>query len=431
MLLKFLFVSPIRRSLAILCLAGILSLSASMVGQEKGGEEKSGEEKSGQEKSGQVTGGQEGNQEKQAGQGADSDGNNKDQSDQETNSPQGEDHPVTQLMSKWRTLRTQLVDAQREFNESFEQAKIDASRKKYMELYDQGIEIIAQIKTTALARVKADVNDKASWNALTGILIHYASNDETDRECFELAEQMIAANVSNKYFQAAREVPRLSLFNKSLFDEIIVRRSEQDDNLPRVKIKTEQGDLTLELFENEAPETVGNFISLIESDFYDGSNFHRVIDGFMAQGGKAAEGKKDVDYTIYSEFGKPSSREHFTGSLSMANAGPNTGSSEFFITFKRTSELNRRHTVFGRVVEGFDVLPKITRNVKLDQFGQETPIEGAKPVKILDIEILRKKNHEYKPNKVSADGGGTGDQGKGDKGKGETGKGEKGGQPGE
>ena len=135
------------------------------------------------------------------------------------------------------------------------------------------------------------------------------------------------------------------------------------DDLPRVKLTTTKGDIVIELFENEAPETVGNFISLVKKGFYDGLTFHRVIAGFMAQGGcPVGDGTGGPGYTIYDECEKPVIRYHFRGSVSMAKTNaPNSGGSQFFICFRPTPDLNGKHTVFGRVVEGLDVLDKLQR----------------------------------------------------------------------
>jgi cyclophilin family peptidyl-prolyl cis-trans isomerase len=176
--------------------------------------------------------------------------------------------------------------------------------------------------------------------------------------------------------------------------EIRAKEAEADD-LPRVKLTTEQGVIVLELFENEAPETVGNFIHLVETGFYDGLTFHRVLPGFMAQGGcPEGTGSGGPGYEIYCETGKENARKHFRGSLSMAHAGKDTGGSQFFITFVPTASLNDRHTVFGRVLEGMDVLEKLQR--RDPSSGGPLPV----PDKILKAEVLRKRDHEYVPNKV-------------------------------
>jgi cyclophilin family peptidyl-prolyl cis-trans isomerase len=125
------------------------------------------------------------------------------------------------------------------------------------------------------------------------------------------------------------------------------------------KFKTSQGDFSIELFEDRAPTTTKNFIDLAEKGYYDGLVFHRVIEGFMIQGGcPQGTGTGGPGYKIADEF-HPELRHDAAGVLSMANAGPNTGGSQFFITLAATPWLDNKHAVFGRVTSGMDVVEKI------------------------------------------------------------------------
>jgi peptidyl-prolyl cis-trans isomerase A (cyclophilin A) len=122
---------------------------------------------------------------------------------------------------------------------------------------------------------------------------------------------------------------------------------------------TSQGEFSIELFEDNAPLTTGNFIELAEKGFYDGLVFHRVIEGFMIQGGcPQGTGTGGPGYQIEDEF-HPDLRHDSEGILSMANAGPNTGGSQFFITLAATPWLDDHHAVFGRVSSGMDVVRTI------------------------------------------------------------------------
>ena len=122
---------------------------------------------------------------------------------------------------------------------------------------------------------------------------------------------------------------------------------------------TNRGSFTVELFEDKAPKTTANFIDLVQKKFYDGLIFHRVIDGFMIQGGDPnGNGTGGPGYTIDDEF-HPDLRHDGPGVLSMANAGPNTGGSQFFITLDQTPWLDGHHAVFGKVVDGLDVVQAI------------------------------------------------------------------------
>lgn len=122
------------------------------------------------------------------------------------------------------------------------------------------------------------------------------------------------------------------------------------------RFKTERGEIVCELFADDAPLTVENFINLARAGFYDRVTFHRVIPGFMAQGGDpTGTGSGGPGYSFGDEL-SPKRRHDGPGVLSMANAGPNTNGSQFFLTFGPTPHLDGRHTVFGRVTSGMDVL---------------------------------------------------------------------------
>jgi cyclophilin family peptidyl-prolyl cis-trans isomerase len=168
------------------------------------------------------------------------------------------------------------------------------------------------------------------------------------------------------------------------------------DDLPRVKLTTSKGEITIELFENEAPQSVANFITLVKKGFYDGTPFHRVLPKFMAQGGDpTGTGTSGPGYNIRGEASLPDYRKHFRGSLSMAHSGhPDSGGSQFFLTFVPTAHLNARHTAFGRVIEGMEVLADLQRR---SSTHQQNPPE---PDKIIKAEVIRDRGHEYKFDKL-------------------------------
>ena len=146
------------------------------------------------------------------------------------------------------------------------------------------------------------------------------------------------------------------------------------------RMKTDVGTLVIELFADKTPKTVNNFVFLARQGFYDGVIFHRVIADFMAQGGDpTGTGSGGPGYKFADEF-HPSLRHDKPGILSMANAGPGTNGSQFFITHVPTPHLNDKHTVFGQVIEGMDVLMAIKpRNPQRPEYPG---------VKIQSIEIV-------------------------------------------
>lgn len=143
---------------------------------------------------------------------------------------------------------------------------------------------------------------------------------------------------------------------------------------PLALFETSKGNFKVELNADKAPQTVKNFTDLSKKGFYDGLIFHRVIDGFMIQGGDPkGNGTGGPGYKIPDEFNK-ALRHNVAGILSMANAGPNTGGSQFFITLAATPWLDDKHAVFGKVVEGLDVVQAIG---KVKTGAQDRPVEDV------------------------------------------------------
>jgi cyclophilin family peptidyl-prolyl cis-trans isomerase len=231
-----------------------------------------------------------------------------------------------------------------------------------------------------------------------GGMAAFCSNDfDTAEKWFKDGDKQSVLDVDSKQF-----LIYVSEYKALWEAEKELREAEaKADDLPRVLLKTTKGDIVIELFENEAPNTVANFVSLVEKKFYNGVTFHRVLEHFMAQGGDPdGNGRGGPGYTIPDETDNPNFRKHFRGSLSMANTGqPNTGGSQFFLMFRPSGpaashDLNGKHTVFGRVIDGMEVLSRIQR------INPEDP-KGEKPDKIVEAIVLRKRKHDYVPKKVA------------------------------
>jgi peptidylprolyl isomerase len=148
----------------------------------------------------------------------------------------------------------------------------------------------------------------------------------------------------------------------------------------KVLLSTNMGDITIQLYE-DMPVTAGNFRKLVEKGFYDGTIFHRIIDGFMLQGGDpTGTGRGGPGYSIKDEF--TDHNKNNRGTLAMANAGPNTGGSQFFINLVDNNYLDKAHPVFGKVVEGMDVVDTIG---KVKTNAMDRPL---KEVKILSAKVI-------------------------------------------
>ena len=150
----------------------------------------------------------------------------------------------------------------------------------------------------------------------------------------------------------------------------------------KIQFTTNKGVFVAQMFEEKAPQTTKNFIELTEKGFYDGLIFHRVIDGFMIQGGDpTGTGRGGPGYRIKDEFGEGLVHDS-EGILSMANAGPDTGGSQFFITLAPTPWLNGHHAVFGKIIKGMDVVREI--GAVATNF-QDRPLD---PVVMEKVEVL-------------------------------------------
>ncbi len=319
-----------------------------------------------------------------------------------------------------REIVAKLTELQAEYRKDGSDKRVIEAQ--FNETKDKGMAADAQLENAAFTLAIADPSDQEAREHC-GAVVAAAVEMDDPLKAFELVKKLEAAGaaspdvvllgasaaiVASRLDQAEAwidqakkagvederigELEQMVASERPKVDaEMKVRAKEEAaDNLPRVKIETTKGTVVVELFENEAPNTVANFISLVEKGFYDGTPFHRVIGGFMAQGGDpTGTGTGGPGHVIPCECYAPNARKHFLGSLSMAHAGKDTGGSQFFLTFRPTEHLDGRHTVFGRVVKGFDVLPKLVRT--------EGPFAGAAPDQIVKAEVIRKGDRDYTP----------------------------------
>jgi cyclophilin family peptidyl-prolyl cis-trans isomerase len=328
------------------------------------------------------------------------------------------------MFAEWKQLLARL----REIQTKWQVAMPDEKKKletEFDELVAKGEKMAPELKKSAESTFQADPSNKSAGEFIA-VMASDAKNSDAYEEAARLAKLLLDNNyqgggsqnlkdlagivsfeiadfdAAEKYLNEAKEDKTISSTGEAYLAEIPQYREywkkEQElraaeakaDDLPRVEMKTTKGTIVIELFENEAPNTVANFINLVESKFYNGLAFHRVLAGFMAQGGDPkGDGSGGPGYTIECECDQENHRVHFRGSLSMAHAGKDTGGSQFFLTFRPTSHLNGKHTVFGRVIEGMDVLAKLQRR---DPSAPNPP----EPDKILEAKVLRKRDHEYK-----------------------------------
>ena len=319
---------------------------------------------------------------------------------------------LEQCQQVWSELAADFEKIEKRIADGGEDAVV--ARREFAKLASKSKKLVKEIESAAKAELEKDRTSINALRALMGQALQAAGKDD-DWKALEIGDFLIKKGIHPKYFEVAAKSESLKIEQKQIFDELLIRQAEALKNdLPRVELKTTKGTLVLELFENEAPGTVGNFVFLVENRYFDDMLFHRVIEGFMAQTGgykliKEGEtrGGEGPGYEIKCECYEPNARKHFAGSLSMAIKGDqrgvqrDSGGSEFFVTLERTDFLDGKHTVFGRVLSGYSLVENLERTHLSNQFGQDQPIEGVLKDKILSAKVLRKRAHKYQPDRVN------------------------------
>lgn len=367
-----------------------------------------------------------------------------------------------ELLEEWKTILQKMLDLRLEYRASeTPDARRQECLREFNQLRGEAQGLNQQLMDQAIVCILKYPRENMDLDAfILNVLREYRRidlHDEALAICKKLLSQDIksdeitetmaySALYANDFETAAKYGPKLkdlqwrrksdfdysqSQFGKNLEywqaewkrEQELRRQEEFAGDLPRVILNTTRGEIEIELFENEAPNTVANFIFLVEKGFYSNLDFHRVIHHEMAQGGGsellrtetnldgtlAKRQNKDAGpgYTIPDELG-PNARKHFRGSVSMANAGPNTGGSQFFICYQPRREYDGKHTVFGRVVRGMDVVSfflerqpydpneELEDEMELEKRVLEVP--GCEmPDKILSAKVVRKRRHPYSP----------------------------------
>lgn len=350
-------------------------------------------------------------------------------------SPPPPDVQFEKILSEWKAMLGELLTLQIEFESSTEAQQAEI-RKQWNQLIEQG----DAMEPKLLAAAEEAYADAPNANkGVTGLLQESLFNSLlaedyeraarvgkllVDHQCEDKRVANLAGAAAfavgelddaEKYLNQAKKNDVFTPVNQEMLDGLVAqflsnpapfkqaRAKEQEirdaeakaDDLPRILMETNKGTIEIELFENEAPIAVANFISLVEQGFYDGLTFHRVLPGFMAQGGcPDGDGSGGPGYNIPCECYQPNHRLHFRGSLSMAHGElRDTGGSQFFLTFLPTKHLDGIHTVFGRMIEGFDVLAKLQRR-------DPSTFSPPEPDRIVKATVVRKRDHEYVPTKV-------------------------------
>lgn len=343
-------------------------------------------------------------------------------------------------MDRWRNSLKEITRVKVHYSIS----KL-SQREKYKEEWIAGINehflALEQVHITGadayaakyqpLARLEQFLVTLAQHDIVNGRfeLAHQLINNLTDAGCAHPQLDLMSSNAalySNHFVEAKAAMLRgrdkkllgpegqewLELIDPVIAaweqEQLLRAKEAEADDLPRVVLHTSQGDIVIELFENEAPGTVGNFIYLVEQGFYDGLQFFHVERSVVAQVGcPQNKGKGTPGYSIFCECFQPNRRHRFAGTVAMAKVPdgqgdliPNSAGSQFFIDARPTPMSEAGHfTVFGRVIEGFDRVSRLQIQGEEDE-EQAKSANPPLPDRIISAKVLRKRGHKYVPNKV-------------------------------
>ena len=298
------------------------------------------------------------------------------------------------LYVAWRTIVGQLCDLDVQYQTAATQDR-EQLKRRFERLLAEGAQSQQQIVQAAAVAYAQDPDRNADLAALLTQVVYLLVDQEEYEEALQIAQTLIDGgiqqhdlytlagisafvtaelNLAESHWRRAAEEQKLhgvaarywgdiSYYKAAWEKEKKLRTAEMlAADLPRVLLKTSQGEIELELFQNEAPNTVTNFLWLVEQGFYNGLAFHRVMPRCLAESGcPQGDGMGDPGYTIPNESFRKDHRLHFRGSLAMARAGRDSNGSQFYLTFVPIRRRDGSCTVFGRMVRGIDVLAKLQR----------------------------------------------------------------------
>ena len=251
--------------------------------------------------------------------------------------------------------------------------------------YERANAIMQGLISLKIPEILPDLYDAA------GEIAFMLNDFEQAARFFELAEQNKVLSERCAGFKKDLSYYRSSWAKESVFRQ---QDSEKKD-LPRVTLDTTKGKIVLELYEDQTPNTVANFVYLVEKGFYDGKFFEQVIPGEGAVAGRSLENPDGgPGWTIRDEFDATNSRNHYRGTISMMRGEPNSAGSMFFISFSPIKDLDGKYVVFGRVIEGMDVL------TKLQIMDPTNPDPMAEPDQIEKASAMTKRDHKYRPKVI-------------------------------
>ena len=352
----------------------------------------------------------------------------------------------TQARSNWADTMVEMKAQQIVYNNDISE-RTEANQANYRRLRDKARQQMDEVFDTALEVFRLRKGDFETGSMLVTTL-QYRESTSIYENSLEATEAMLetdltfpflyqmAARCSLLYGDSDKVMPYLQKFvelngteklekvDKMIANIVAVYpdiwRREQEvraaeavaDNLPRVLVETTRGNFTLELFEDQAPNMVANFITLVESGYYDGSDFYQVVDDLIALGGDpVGDGTGTTGRYLPDEADHPDARQFLRGHIAMAMVPqpndkdkfiPNSASSQFAIALMPLIRQDDKQTVFGRVIEGMEVVSTLRR---VDPTEKKETMIVMPPDRIITAKVIRKRDHAYEPRYVGMPGG--------------------------
>ncbi len=338
------------------------------------------------------------------------------------------------VFDRWTQLLGELREVDRTYRNVEPEAQ-DGLRQRYTRLVEKGNELQDSLIRGAVVTYATDPTHNQELAMFLRGVVHLLASHEDYEESLRVGQLLIdnffedgsvynvcgicaftvgEFSLAEKHLKQAEKAHALSQIGSGLLKNIAYYKdawaNEQElraaeraaGDLPRVLLTTTQGEIELELFTHEAPNTAANFLQLVEEGFYDGLEFYRVMPQFMAVSGcPEGNGMGGPGYTTICECLRPDHRLHFRGSVGMIRSGTRTHGSQFYLLFTPARQLDGQQTVFGRIVRGIDVLARLQRREPRDPIGEAVnPHANVNiPVadRILRATVVRKRDRTYDP----------------------------------
>lgn len=337
-------------------------------------------------------------------------------------------------LSAWRETIKELNSTSFKYSDAADERSARKLRGQWEKLREKGRAQLDELVESALELFSGMEDPPEELTLFVGGLQGKILNDGNSLKAYEIGQQLLEVLPNNENVQktTARAAIRINRFEEaaklaatvgtgfyegmdqfdaSMFERLpdlqakynreleLQAKDKKADNLPQVRFETSQGDIVVELFVNQAPSTVANFLNLVEEKKYDGMTFNMVVKDMIALSGQLYKDGKysPTPYTIVDECERDDARTHFFGTLSIArNDQPNSGYMHFYMCYLPMTQMDGRRTVFGRIISGHEAFEKLAITHVSNDDNTQTPLMDVRPDYIIKAEVIRKPENDYK-----------------------------------